>query len=77
MQSKAFIASKVGYGYIENSTISLSKKIDINLQACVWGINAFHNSVSLTTGLQLPNFHLLYQTSLPYVKFSDYCHSAH
>ena len=39
---------------------------------------AFHNSVSLTR-LPLPvlNSRLLCQASLPYVKFSDCCHSAH
>ena len=44
MCSKAVNTSKVGLGYIENSAISLSKKIDINLLAwlCL-GHYAFHN----------------------------------
>ena len=65
--------------YIGNSAISLLKIIDINLrtQPCS-GHYVFHNSVSLNR-LQLPvlNSHLLYQASLPYVEFSDCCHSAH
>ena len=79
MCSKAFYFSKVGLGYIGNSAISLQKKIDINLRArlCL-GHYAFHNSACLIR-LQLPvlNSRLLYQASLPYVKFSDCCHSAH
>ena len=79
MHSKAFYTSKVGLGSIANSAISVKKKIDINLQA--WFCSAyyaFHNSVSLTR-LHLPvlNSCLLYQTSLPYVEFSDSCHSPH
>ena len=52
---------------------------DVNLRAQLCsGHYAFHNSVSLTR-LQLPvlNSRLLYQASLPYVKFSDCCHSTH
>ena len=80
MYSKAFYTSKVRLYYIGNSAISLYKKIiDINLwaQLCL-GHYSFHNSVSHTR-LQLPvlNSSLLYQASLPYVKFSDCCHSAH
>ena len=79
MRSKAFDTSKVELGYIGNSTISLLKKIDINLRAGIClGHYAFHNLVSLTR-LQLPvlNYCFLYQASLLYVKFSDCCHSAH
>ena len=48
MRSKAFGTSKVGLAYIQNSAISLSKKIDINLQVQLCsGYYAFHNSVSL------------------------------
>ena len=44
MRSKAFGTSKVGLGYIENSAISLKKKIDINLRARLCsGHYAFHN----------------------------------
>ena len=51
---KTFSTSKVGLAYIENSAISLQKKIDINLRARLCsGHYAFHNSVSLTR-LQLP-----------------------
>ena len=47
MVSNAFYTPKVGLGYMENSTISLQKKIDINMVAwlCL-GHYAFHNSVS-------------------------------
>ena len=76
MRWKAFGTSKVGLAYIENSTISLEKKIPINLRARLCsGHYAFYNSVSLTW-LQLPNYCLLQQARLLYVKFSDYCHSA-
>ena len=79
MRSKAFDTSKVGLGYIGNSAISLLKKNDTNLRAWLCSeYYALHNSVSLTM-LQLPvlNSRLPYQASLPYVKFSDCCHSAH
>ena len=79
MRSKALYTSGVGLGNIGNSAISLEKKNDINLPALLClGHYAFHNSVSLTRP-QLPvlNSHLLCEVSLPYVKFSDYCHSAH
>ena len=68
---------KKGLGYIGNSVISLWEKIDLRARLCLVHY-AFHNSVSLTR-LQLPvlNSSLLYQASLPYVKFSDCCHSAH
>ena len=49
MRSKTFYASKVGLGYIGNSTISLQKKTDINLRAWLCLAHyAFHNSVSRT-----------------------------
>ena len=79
MHSKTFDTSKVGLSYIRNSAISMKKKNDINLQAWLsLGHYAFHNSVSLTR-LHLPvaNSRLLYQASLPNVKFSGCCHSAH
>ena len=77
MSSKALGTSKVGLAYIKNSVITLYKKIDINLRARLCsGHYAIHNSVSLTW-LQLPDSCLLYQASLPYVKFLDLCHSAH
>ena len=83
MCSKAFYTSKVELGYIGNSAISLQKKIDINLQ--VWLCSNLFDfgshyqiSVSLTRP-QFPVLHfcLLYQTSLPYIKFLDCCHRAH
>ena len=79
MCSKAFSTSKVGLDYVGSSAISLQKEIDINLQAWLCcGHYAFHNSVSFTRlQLHILNSHLLYQASLPYVKFSDCCHSAH
>ena len=79
MPSKAFYTSKEGLGYIRNSVISLWKKTDINLQARLCsGHYAFRNSVSLTR-LQLAVLIscLLYQASLPYVKFPDCCYSGH
>ena len=79
MRSKALYTSKVGIGYKGNSAISLLKKIDINLRTRLCsGHYAFHNSVSRSR-LQLPvlNSRLLYQASLPYLKFSDYGHSSH
>ena len=71
MHSKAFYNSKVGLGYMVNSALSLQKKIDINLQDWLrLGPCAFHNSFSLTgPQLLILNSHLLYQASLPYVKF--------
>ena len=78
MRSKAFY-SKTGLGYTGNSPNSLQKKTDINLPARLFsGRYAFHNSVSRTRlQFHVLNSRLLYQASLPYVKFSDYIHSAH
>ena len=66
-----WLYKKFSYQSVEKK----KKKKNLRAQLCS-GHHAFHNSVSLTR-IQLPvlNSRVLYQASLSYIKFSDWCHS--
>ena len=79
MRSKAFYISKMGLGCIGNSALVCRKKLILICKlGCVRGIMYFIIKSALLDYVQLPilNSYLLHQASLPYVKFSDCCHSA-
>ena len=90
MESKTNLKTKKSSNAVFKMSLLFGLKYPISHQLKVqgffcMGLYAFHNSISFTR-LQLPvlNFCLLYQASfslyqasLPNVKFSDCCHSAH
>ena len=82
---KIFVPKRdLGMGIIQQFNLGVTSQVSITLwcEFCSWddwgGLQAPDNSVSLTW-LQRPvlNSRLLYQATLPYVKFSDCCHSIH